>query len=62
MFEEEFSFKFPELNLNFEDIEKKDYDKSTIEKIYEYLDEDIAEQDVLLKRLLDFEKKLDMNL
>lgn len=62
MFEEEFSFKFPELNLEFEEIDKKDCNKDTINKIFEYLDNDIAEQDLLIKRLLEFERKLDMNL
>lgn len=59
MFEDEFSFKFPELNLDFGEIDKKEYSKSTLEKIFEYLDEDIEEQNLLLKKLLDFERKLD---
>ena len=59
MFEDEFSFKFPELKLDFEEIDKKNYSKTTIDKIFEYLDEDIEEQNLLLKKLLDFERKLD---
>jgi hypothetical protein len=59
MFEEEFNFKFPELKIDFEDIEPKEYDKTTIQKINEYLDEDIADQDLLLKRLIEFERKLE---
>jgi hypothetical protein len=62
MFEDEFSFKFPELNLDFGEIDKKEYSKSTLEKIFEYLDEDIEEQNLLLKKLLDFERKLDQSL
>lgn len=61
MLEDEFTFKFPDLNLDFEEIDKNENSKSTdtLNKIYEYLDEDIEEQDILLKKLLDFERKLD---
>lgn len=59
MFEDDFSFKFPELDLNFKDIDVTVTDKSTIDKINEYLDNDIKEYDNLIRKLLDFEKKLD---
>ena len=61
MLEDEFTFKFPDLNLDFEEIDKNENSKSTdtLNKIYEYLDEDIEEQDILLKKLLDFERRLD---
>lgn len=60
MSEDEFSFKFPDLDLNFKEIDVMDIDKNTITKINQYLDNDIQEQDLFIKRLLEFEKKLDL--
>lgn len=54
--DEEFTLKFPDLNFNLNEII---IDKSTVEKIHEYLQNDIEEQDLLIKKLIEFEKKLD---
>lgn len=59
MFEEEFPFKLPDLDLSFKEIDDVAVDKNTITKINEYLDNDIREQEVLVRKLLEFEKKLD---
>lgn len=58
MKEDEFSFKFPELDLSFQDIAIP-CESSKIAKIHEYLDKDIAEQDILIGKLMILEKKLD---
>lgn len=59
--DDEFSFKFPELDLNFKDIDMSALDKSTLSKIHEYLDNDIQEQGSLIKRLMEFERRIDCN-
>lgn len=59
MLEDEFSFKFPELNFDFKDIDTDHkIDVNILNKIYEYLDNDIKEQDAFIRMLLEFEKKL----
>lgn len=60
MFGDDFSFKFPELDVNFKDIDIIEHDKSTLDKINRYLDEDMQHQDFLISRLLEFERKLDL--
>lgn len=60
MLEDEFSFKFPELDLNFKDIDVSTPDMPILDKIHEYLDSDIQEQTLLIKRLTEFERKIDM--
>lgn len=62
MLEDEFSFKFPELDLNFKDIDMSTVDKSTLSKIHEYLDNDIQEQNHLIKKLEEFERRIDTSL
>lgn len=59
MFEDEFPFKFPDLDLEFKEIDTAAADKSMLVKINEYLDNDIRDQELLIKRLMEFEKKLD---
>ena len=51
------SFNFPE--FDFKDILTPELDRGTLDKIYEYLDSDLREQEALLLRLAEFERKLD---
>lgn len=60
MYEDNFSFKFPDLDLNLKDINLDKANDDTIKKINEYLDNDILEQDLLIKKLDEFEKLLDL--
>lgn len=55
--EEEFSFKFPELDLR--DIEGAGAETETLKKINEYLDRDMEGYDSLLYKLKEFERKID---
>lgn len=54
---DDFSFKFPE--FDFKDFEVPAINKSTLDKIHEYLDADIQDQNLLLQKLIEFERKLD---
>jgi len=58
MFEDEFPFKLPELDLSFKEIDETEQEDGTIEKINEYLDNDIKEQEILIRRLQEFERRL----
>ena len=59
--DEAFSFKFPEINLSSLDFSSESSICQTeiMEKINGYLDRDIADQELLIKELLDFERKID---
>lgn len=59
MKDDEFSFHFPELDLNIKDYESTSLESSTLEKIYEFLDNDIEQQNKLIFKLKKFECKLD---
>lgn len=56
---DDFSFKFPDLDLSFKDIDIPTVDNPTLTKIYEYLANDIEEQNILIHKLLELEKRLD---
>lgn len=57
MDDSEISFKFPELESELGETD--DVHANSLERINEYLDQDIEDQMLLLKRLRDFERKLD---
>ena len=60
MNDENFSFKFPEFDFDFKSLSNNDLAVENIEKINEYLNLDLEEQDILLNKLKEFEQKLDM--
>ena len=57
MDDDEFSFKFPD--IDFKSMDCTDMNRETINKINEYLDKDIEDQLVLLQKLREFEKRID---
>lgn len=63
MQDDEFSFKFPDLDFGTftdgEPAKHPDMARSTLGKINEYLDKDIEDQLLLLDRLREFEQRLD---
>lgn len=57
--EEKFFVDFPELE-DFPSWENTAEKNNNLEKIYEYLNTDQKENEILIKKLLDFENKLDL--
>lgn len=49
-------------NTSTESINIADAESESIGKIHEYLDKDIADQDILLRKLLDFETTLNQHI
>lgn len=57
--DDDFAIKFPDFpDLNF-NMNEANIDKDTLDKIDEYLRNDIEEQDKLIRKLAEFERRLD---
>lgn len=56
--EDKFSVEFPELDdfSNFENVNEKNHN---LDKIYEYLNVDQHENEIIIKKLSEFEFKID---